>query len=77
MQIWHTNTLDPTTSRQSVVSILSEPQTEKASTEPPAKATDTVVPLLCVTCIKPKQKRGNDSISHRSLVLINHGSDSP
>ena len=84
MQVWHSNTLDPTTSRQLSVPIMSMPIAEEVSTGSLEEAVDTGVSLVHETVVPPvrktrvKQKRncGNDSVGHSLLILIRRSSDS-
>ena len=69
MRIQHTNTADPTTSRQSVVQIPSEPPTEEANTESVGEASDIFVSLASAAPVRPKRKKGNNnSVSHDSVT---------
>jgi len=69
MRVWHTNTTDPTTSRQSVVQISSEPHVEEANTESIEETSGTFTPPVNTIPARPKRKRGNDSVSRGSIAL--------
>lgn len=69
MQVWHTNTADPTTSRQSTVPIPSEShvQVKEASTKCQGEFFNTTVPTVTTIRARPKRKRGNNSVSYDSV----------
>ena len=61
------NIEDPFTSRQSVVSIPSEPQLKQMNTGAEGEDVDVTVPVAVMPSKQPKRKRGNNSVSHSGL----------
>jgi len=73
MQILHMNVEDPCTVRRSVVAVLSEPQDSGEGAE--AEWEDLPAPAAAPnpTPVRPKRRRGNDSVSFNPNDLSTHG----
>lgn len=69
MQVWHTNTTDPTTSRKSAVPIPLEPQIGGVNAGLVEESFDAIAPEVGTVPVRPKRKYGNNSVSHGSLTL--------
>jgi hypothetical protein len=66
MRVWHTNTEDPCTSRQSVVPISSETHIEEANTEAEEEDFEATAPVSNTVPVQSKRRQGNDSVSPNS-----------
>jgi hypothetical protein len=69
MRVWQTNTEDLSTSRLSQVPIPSKPQIEEASTETIGEDVNGIAPAVKKARVRPKRRRGNDSVRYDSNVL--------
>ena len=67
MRVWHTNTEDPTASRQSAIPISPEPQPKGVTTECEGGNFDDIAPVVGAVPARPKRKRGNDSVSQSNV----------
>jgi len=69
MQVWHTNTADPTTSRGSVVAIPVKPQVTDTGTGPVGESFDAIAPEVGTVPVRPKRKYANNSVRHSLITL--------
>lgn len=73
MRVWHTSTVDPTTSRRSAIPIPlelpPEPQVEEPGTESVGEVFNAAVSATNVIPTRPKRKQGNNGVSRGSIIL--------